>query len=117
MFHAWVNRTEESFSRKPEFKEIQKTTIVSYSRMNHSLWEDCILPQGEQRGKKNRGDSEQDFRGQGSPELTPVLHIKPRALNIIDTESMKLISIMFEDAPAGVVDGPLSRVVGEMGLR
>lgn len=46
-----------------------------------------------------------------------MLHIKPRALNIIDTESVMLISITFEDAPEGILDGPLSRVVGGMGLR
>ena len=69
------------------------------------------------RDTRTRGDFQQDFRGQGSPELTLVLHIKPGALNIIDTESVMLISITSEDAPKGILDAPLSRVVGGMGLR
>lgn len=46
-----------------------------------------------------------------------MLHIKLNALNIIDTDSVMLINISFEDAPEGVLDGPLSRMVGGMGLR
>lgn len=85
--------------------------------MNENLWKDFLFPLDEQRGKKTGGDFQQDFRVQGIPELTLVLRIKPSALNIIDTEPGVLISITFEEAPEGILDGPLSRVVGGMGLR
>ena len=63
--------TKESFLREPEFKEIQKTTITPSSRTNKNLQKDFILPQDEERDKINIGEFQQDFRGQGSPELTP----------------------------------------------
>lgn len=56
--------------------------------MNKNLWKYFMLPQDEERGKRNVGKFQRDFRGQGSPELTPMLHIKPGFLNIIDIESM-----------------------------
>lgn len=59
------------------------------------------------RDKKNIGKFHQDFRVQGSPELTHVLQIKPSALYIIDMESVMLISTTL-NAQEGIGDGPLS---------